>query len=351
MKIKSIHFQDVGSLGNQSISFINDWNGQLEPRVLLSGPNGCGKSTVLRTIAMLWQAFGYWLDQSKTLPKNHVARDWLQRWGGCAVVFQDVKSDVSEIGLAFGDLTWCDKLIAEHADVNWFVETVARTGKPGNPSRKLALPAGSWVQKWSDERKKMILSFDKTDFPNVVFLDAEERRWVLPRKNVGEHVADQPGKRWLPKYIASEDWRDQLEASLITLKTTQLHKYHEVVKLLNSFLSGKLIESDIAPGENRLRVRLKGKRGHSHNLDELSAGEHQVLILLFLLSRWAEKGSVVLIDEPDLYLHPSLVGGMLSCLESLVADLAGQLIITSHSVDIWHRYEASGKRIELGAQL
>lgn len=350
MKIKSIHFQDVGPLGNQSISLLNDWDDSLEPRALLSGPNGCGKSTVLRAVAMLWEALGYWLDHRKPLPKNHVAREWLQRWGGCAVVLHAVTADAPDVGLAFGDLAWCDELCATQADVKWFVESVARTGKPGNPTRKLSLPEVPWLQAWSEARKKMILSFDKNEFPNVVFLDAEERRWVLPRKSVGEHVADQPGKRWLPKYIASEDWRDQLEASLITLKTTQLHKYHDVVRLLNTFLSGKEIDPDITPGENRLRVKLKGKRGQHHSLDELSAGEHQVLILLFLLSRWAEKGSVVLIDEPDLYLHPSLVGGMLASLEKLVADLDGQLIITSHSVDIWRRYEASGKRIELGAQ-
>jgi hypothetical protein len=48
-------------------------------------------------------------------------------------------------------------------------------------------------------------------------------------------------------------------------------------------------------------------------------------------------------------LHPSLVNGLLSSLEKLVTDIGGQLMITSHQPDIWQRYEASGKRIELGA--
>lgn len=348
MKIKTILFQDVGPLGDQALSFVNDWDDTLEPRALLSGPNGCGKSTVLRAVAMLWEALGYWLDHRKPLPKAHIAREWLQRWGGCAVVLQDVYAGTDEVGLIFGDLAWCEILREAHSSVSWLGEGVARTGKPGNPKREVFLPDQPWVQAWSDARRKMILSFDKVDFPNVVFLDAEERRWVQPRKSVGEHVADQPGKRWLPRYISSEDWKDQLESSLITLKTTQLHKYHEVVRLFNGFLSGKEIDPDIAPGENRLRVKLKGKRGQHHSLDELSAGEHQVLILLFLLARWAEKGAVILIDEPDLYLHPSLVSGMLASLENLVKELGGQLIITSHAVEIWRRYEASGKRIELG---
>ena len=30
MKIKSIHFQDVGPLGNQPIGLVNDWDDSLE---------------------------------------------------------------------------------------------------------------------------------------------------------------------------------------------------------------------------------------------------------------------------------------------------------------------------------
>lgn len=348
MKIKALYFKDVGPLGDQCIDLVNDWDDSIEARSLLSGPNGCGKSTVLRTVAMLWDALGYWLDQGKALPKNHSSREWLQRWGGCAVVLCNAPGDGQVVGLIFGDLAWCDSMRGQHADVAWLGEGVARTGKPGNPKREVFMPSAPWVQQWADARKKMILSFDKVDVPNILFLDAEERRWVAARRSVGEHTAELPGRRWLPKYQASEDWKDQLEASLITLKTTQLHKYHEIIRLLNGFLSGKEIDPDIQPGESRLRVKLKNKRGQSHGLDDLSAGEHQVLILLYLLARWAEKGAVILIDEPDLYLHPSLVGGLLSSIEKLVTDLDGQLIITSHQPDIWQRYEASGKRIELG---
>lgn len=344
MKIRALHFKDVGPLGDQIISLENDWDGSIEARTLLSGPNGCGKSTVLRAVAMLWEALGHWLDHRKPLPKNHVAREWLQRWGGCAVILDDVLHEGLQIGLIYGEPTWCMSLMENLSKVVWFGESTSF--KP--TTRQVAFWGKDFNEVYSDMRKRMILSFDKVDFPNVVFLDAEERRWVSPRRAVGEHMAEQPSLRWLPRYIATEDWKGQLEASLVTLKTTQLQTYHKVIRHLNEFLSGKEIDPDIKPGENRLRVKIKGQRGQSHSLDELSAGEHQVLILIYLISRWAQKGAVVLIDEPDLYLHPSLVSGLLGSLEKLVADLGGQLIITSHQPDIWQRYEASGKRIELG---
>lgn len=349
MKIRSLYFHEVGPLDMPEINLVNDWDGHIEERALFTGPNGSGKSTALRAVAMLWEALGYWLDHHKSLPKNHASREWLQQWGGCAAILDDVTQQGQSVGLLFGDLAWCEALQRRHSPVAWIGEGVARTGKPGNPKRELFLPKEDWLQEWSEQRKRMILTFDRVSIPNVVFLDAEERRWVPPRRNVGEHLAEQPLLRWLPRYIATEDWKGQLEASLITLKTTQLQKYHSVIRRLNEFLSGKEIDPDLKPGENRLRVKIKGKNGQYHSLDELSAGEHQVLILIYLISRWAEKGGVVLIDEPDLYLHPSLVSGLLSSLEKLVAELEGQLIITSHLPEIWHRYEASGKRIELGA--
>ncbi len=66
-------------------------------------------------------------------------------------------------------------------------------------------------------------------------------------------------------------------------------------------MSGKEIDPEIKIGEGRLRVKIKGQRGISHSIDELSAGEHQMLILIYLLSRWMHPGAVVLIDEPDLF--------------------------------------------------
>lgn len=350
MKIQKLLFNDLGPLGTQEISLENDWDDSIEARALFTGPNGCGKSTVLRTIAMLWEAAGYWLDHRKQLPKSHAAREWLQRWGGCAVLLNGIPNTEQPVGLIFGEQTWCETLLAKTTNVHWLGEAVSRTGKPGAPKRELYLPEGTWINQWSDARRKLILTFEKSAYPNIIFLDAEERRWVQPKRNVGESKADDSGLRWLPRYIASDDWKGQLEASLITLKTTQLQTYHRVIRQLNTFLAGKEIDQDIKPGENRLRVKLKGQRGQSHSLDELSAGEHQVLILIYLLARWGEEGCVVLIDEPDLYLHPSLTNGMLASLEQLVAEKHGQLLITSHQPDIWQRYEASGKRIELGVQ-
>ncbi len=105
----------------------------------------------------------------------------------------------------------------------------------------------------------------------MIYLDAEDRRWVKAEKNIGKPVQEDMRKRWLYKYEASKTWDTQLEASLITLKTTSLHKFHEMVRLLNTFFKNKEIKPDIHPGENRLRIIIKNNtdfhsKRNSHHL-------------------------------------------------------------------------------------
>jgi len=347
MKIKSIVTQGVGSLPDGEISLNNDWTGSVETKVLFTGPNGCGKSTLLRGVAMLWDALGYWLDQRKSLPQKHESREWLQRWEGFAVVLNSLEPFYTEpVVVLFGTQEWSKETLLGYDNMARIGETFTR-GNIGKPKRELHLPKENWLDAWSTARKKQILTYDAIDAPNLVYLDAEERRWVSPKRNLSEPQPDLLSQRWLTRYIVTDDWKGQLEASLITLKTSQLHLYHEVIRSLNQFLSGKEIDPDIRPGEGRLRVKLQNQRGLYHSLDDLSAGEHQVLILIYLITRWMQKGGVVLIDEPDLYLHPSLIDPFLSALEQLVARKDGQLLITSHAVDVWQRYDNNGLRIAL----
>jgi predicted ATPase len=352
MKIKTLYFKDVGPLKEQKIDLTDSWTDDIARLILFSGPNGTGKSIILRMIAMLWDAAGYWLDQRKNMPKSEPAYSWLNKWGGCAVVFNEIFNGSGPVGLVFGDSKWFERILEKPSRVTWIGETIHYTGKPGRPSHKFMDTFDEHgIANWAELRKKLILTFDDAGAPNLVYLDAEERRWIPPKRGVGKPAPEDSKLRWLVRYKVTEDWQGQLEASLITLKTSKLHSFHETVRMLNKFLYDKEIEPEIRTGENRLRVKLKDSRGQFHFLDDLSAGEHQILIQLYLLHRWLEPAGIILIDEPDLHLHPSLIPGFLASLESLVEKKKGQLLITSHLPDLWNRYESIGRRISLGGEL
>ncbi len=350
MKITAIHLQNVGPL-NEIIKFENEWTEETENRILFTGPNGCGKSTLLRGIAMLWEAAGFWLNQRKILKPKDEAAARLSKWDGIAVLLDGIQPFYRQpVGLFWGPRNWFDDLQKQFPEIAWVGESSIYSGNSGKNKRTLHLPREEWLDNWAEQAKRMWLSHDKVDCPNVIFLDAEERRWVVPKRNISEPAPDDTTQRWLTRYLVSDHWKGQLEASLIALKTTQLHKYHQVIRDLNRFLAGKVIDPDINPGENRLRVKLKHRKGIFHSLDELSAGEHQILILIYQLSRWLQPGGIVLIDEPDLHIHPSLLNPLLAALEKLVEERKAQLLITSHVTEIWQRYENRGKRIILNDQ-
>lgn len=342
MKIAAIYTQAVGPLADGEISFQSDWSGEIESNVLLTGPNGCGKSTLLRSIAMLWGALGFWLEQSKPLPTSHESRKWLERWKGVAVVIDDLNPlTQSRVGLFWGSEEWSEYLIATYKDVEWVGESRA--------GRKFTLSffEESWFQQWSQDYQKMVITTEQVSSPNVIYLDAEARRWLTPKKNISSLAQDDLSQRWLATYTPTSDWKGQLEASLFNMKATLPDLYPEMMKNLNQFFTGKVIEEDIHPGQ-RQQVRLDN--GDTHTLDELSSGEHQVLIMLFMVQRWLQPGGVVLIDEPDLHLHPSLVSPLLATLENIIQKKHGQLILTSHATDVWQRYESLGLRYPLSVE-
>ncbi len=347
MSIRTLYFKDVGPLTKRTIDLTDSWTGAIFRQVLFSGPNGSGKSIILRMAAMLWDAAGYWLDYRKKMPKSEPACKWLRNWGGCALVLDEVMPDSGPTGLVYGDEQWFEEIRQENPGVSWLGET-SSLDKTGSSRHALLRNQAAWLSNWAEARKKLILTFENAQTANLIYLDAEERRWVIPRRNIGAPLPENSKARWLTGYKATEDWQGQLEASLITLKTSKLHLYHDLLRELNGFLHNKEIDTDIRPGENRLRVKLKNGSGQWHSLDELSAGEHQVLILLYLVKRWLERGGIVLIDEPDLHLHPSLISGFLARLESIVKKKNGQLLITSHLPELWSRYDTGGQRISLG---
>jgi predicted ATPase len=80
----------------------------------------------------------------------------------------------------------------------------------------------------------------------------------------------------------------------------------------------------------RLPVRLP--TGERHDLSALSDGEQQVLALMYFARRTSATGGILLIDEPELHLHPSLQQALIEVLR-LMSNRA-QVWIATHATKL-----------------
>ena len=77
-------------------------------------------------------------------------------------------------------------------------------------------------------------------------------------------------------------------------------------------------------------------------LDQLPSGEQQVLLLFGELARRRRPGAVIMIDEIENSLHPTLQRLVLGNLERLAREWDAQVIVTTHSAEVinWVRGSA-----------
>ncbi len=103
-------------------------------------------------------------------------------------------------------------------------------------------------------------------------------------------------------------------------------------------------------------THLPGASWHARRTAPLAAGaalrhrgtEQALLITLVTVHRFSSPGGVVLLDEPELHQHLSLMRGSLATLEHLVVRLRGvQLIVASHAPEVWAHFRGAGALVEL----
>lgn len=112
-------------------------------------------------------------------------------------------------------------------------------------------------------------------------------------------------------------------------KTTIVQSLKE---MFVDFFDGKEFQGPLPTEDGRLAFQVRTKDGSSHDINELSSGEKEVLFGYLRLRNSTPRNSILLLDEPELHLNPRLIRGLPRFYQQHIGvALANQLWLVTHS--------------------
>jgi energy-coupling factor transporter ATP-binding protein EcfA2 len=304
-----------------------------QKRLLLQGANGSGKSTILETILTLWKFWGEWIEEGHgSPPPSEHLQHYLAKADLAAVEFAGLPNS-PPLWIGMGKRSEWRALHEAYPSAR-FAGLIRET-------QQLELPSEQWL----DLRRRSLAGSEP--FPNIVYFPPEGRtlrsQWPGPPRR-GE-IIDTTPFTWVAVYEQDVN----LDSVLLTVKAMYASRFDDCLRLINLALEHQQKRITGFGPKGRLVVDGRTEAGvsYQHSIEELSSGEQEMLLLVGFVVAFLRPGGIVLIDEPDLHIHISMVTQLLQTLEFVVSERKGQLLVASHLERVWDYFSREDERVEL----
>ena len=165
-------------------------------------------------------------------------------------------------------------------------------------------------------------------FPKLVSLANSQQQSSNEKNLLRERIENQRKNiilnRIANKYRKNGDNRDFLEVLQDDPQVKSINTHLERVNL-NFYLQR------IDYRDNTYQLLINKKGGKPLNLNQLSSGEESIVYFLFHLGFYIVNGGMVIIDEPELHLHPQWQSKLLTMFSELSQKSGIQIFIVTHS--------------------
>ncbi|WP_157485170.1 ATP-dependent endonuclease [Frigoribacterium sp. Leaf8] len=318
MRLTSFKIENYGGIALAEASKLDT-----HPTLFFSGKNGTGKSLILEALLGLWT--------ERALSASRVGP-----WGDNAHVEMRITLTAEEFS-AVND--WHLRVHGSEATVASSYLISVSINRPSNSSQYNSYdPVAIILQNPRFQEENPFASLDllaaqrqfTTGTASSVDLGMFNRRQMIENRSTGhEQQVEYQAGAWLPdigSYLLTLDYQGYLAERQ---GIGSVDDFKIVADAFESATNKKLLRPRYESDSATTTVLVQLPAGPTHGLDKLSSGEKEMLSLLYFVRRMASAGGVLLLDEPEKHLHPSLQ----SALFQVASDLSdrSQILVVTHS--------------------
>lgn len=340
MKFRKITFENHPVLGNLVVDFTNS-NGESVNTIIIAGENGCGKSVLLNELFQFnptnlyndkdgriqteieLSQFEKDLIQENQNFKNQqlplifgsvitIKQDFniKQTWEQCKVFYNSIEKEIITYGYVFSlDNNSLFKPVFSDVEINFTPKNISNVTSSNVDERVYTAIKSS--NNIATEITQLLIDIDNLD-------NADLAQWV--KKN--------------PRIAPPDDVQG------IRMKRFT-NAFHSI------FPDKRFVAINNINGHKTVEFEEFGKR---IPIEKLSSGEKQIVFRggFLLRNQKTTEGSVVLIDEPEISLHPKWQLEIMTFLKNLFmkeGEQTSQLIVATHSPFIIHNTTRANDKV------
>ena len=301
MKIEKVHIKNIKGIKDLELSFRKD--NEILDVIVLAGVNGSGKTTILESIKDFFNNKNINYDEPK---KSNVNLD---------IFFEDFeKNNIEE-----AEKNCKDKY--EHKLKELFY----------------ALRDYEYNRKNNGEYYSDLIANFFENPPKIIYVPAENKfeeiqtySTTLSREYKFINIINSNVIRDIPSYIATRrNYLATIEEDLTMKEVT-----NKVINEINGIFD--ILELDVKlkgfSKDEKIMPIFENSAGEEFNINDLSSGEKQLFLRTLSIKMLEPKNSIILIDEPELSLHPKWQQRIIEVYKKIGEN--NQIIIATHSPHI-----------------
>ncbi|PPH37915.1 hypothetical protein C5C53_06000 [Rathayibacter sp. AY1E3] len=293
------------------------------PLTLLTGRNGTGKSLILEALTALWSGninlpefvgpYGNALSISIALRLDESEYEAIDKWRLARGMSTAARSSLHQLEAVSTN----KERTGSFSTIDDVVETLRNDlFAQEHPFATIDLLSARRQVSVSTSTSVDLNMLDRSS-------SAQQRRNMYEQEIRWKSGMQMPD---VGSYLTSLDYRDFISRRQ---GVQEKDEYGRLVEIFFKATGKKITLPQYDPETTHSAILVKLPSDQTHGLADLSNGEREMLGMLYYVSQLSAQGGVLLLDEPEKHLHPSLQLAVLRAMTE-VAD-RGQILVVTHS--------------------